>query len=35
MRHAKNKYGLVMHISGGRLYGVTIIGQHEYGEADA
>jgi hypothetical protein len=25
----KNKYGFVMHISGGRLYGVRIIGQQE------
>lgn len=35
MRQVKNMNGLVMHISGGRLYGVTTTGQQEYGVEEA
>jgi len=35
IRHVKNMKGFVIHISGGRLYGVTITCQQEYGEDDA
>jgi len=33
--HIKNMKGFVIHISGGRLYGVTITLQQEYSEDDA
>jgi len=35
IRHFKNMKGFVIHILGGRLYGVTITSQQEYGEDDA
>jgi hypothetical protein len=34
MIQVKNINGLLMHISGGRLYGVTTTGQQEYGDDD-
>jgi len=35
IRHIKTIKGFVVHISGGRLYGVIITGQQEYGKDDA
>jgi hypothetical protein len=34
MIKVRNIYGVIMHNSGGKLYGVTITGQQEYGAAD-
>ena len=34
IRHVKNMKVFVIHISGGRLHGVIITGQQEYGEDD-
>ena len=34
MTQLRNIYGQVIHISGGRLYGVTNTGQQEYGAAE-
>ena len=35
MRQVRSIYGLVIHISGGRLYGIMNISQQDYGEIEA
>ena len=35
IKQVKNIYGLDIHNSNGRLYGVTMTGQQEYGDDDA